>query len=178
MNPDRTPVPGSPWSKHCPDAWPREWLDASRELPPGFARPADPIEADLITGRLTEAAFLHMTGRGVIRPKSASSRSEGKPNPVVAKVLGYHRFFKHLADIEPRLSPGAVAIWCWLWTCERKGLTRCSVRALAKRFGIGKSTAAKRLTELTEAGFVRTVRRGRTGSTCTVVRVRPTPKHP
>jgi hypothetical protein len=47
---DRRPEPGSPWARHYPDAWPREWLDRSGELPTGFTRAADPREADLITG--------------------------------------------------------------------------------------------------------------------------------
>src|SRR5687768_13139867 len=53
-----TPEPGSPWARYCPDAWPREWLGPAGELPPGFSRPAEPLEADLITRRLTEAGFL------------------------------------------------------------------------------------------------------------------------
>ncbi len=177
---DRTPAPGSPWATHCPEAWPREWLDDSRELPLGFTRPADPLEADLITGRLTEAAFLHTTGRGVSRPATPSSHSEGKrrPNPVVAKLLGYRQFLDALPDLKPRLSAGAVATWCWLWTCERKGLSRCTVRKLAKRFDNGKSTAERWLAELREAGFIRIVRRGRTGTTPSVVRVRPIPPRP
>ena len=89
---ERRPEPGSPWARHCPDAWPREWLDERRELPPGFTRPADPHEADLITGRVTEAAFLAATGRGARTEPSPSSRStptgKRKPNAVVAKVLG------------------------------------------------------------------------------------------
>ena len=43
---DRRPEPGSPWARLCPDAWPREWLDERRELPPGFTRAADPLEAE------------------------------------------------------------------------------------------------------------------------------------
>ena len=156
----RTPEPGSPWAKHCPDAWPREWLDASRQLPPGFTRPADPLEADLITGRIAEAAFLAATGRLDPRPGSTPSpRPRGKPSPVVAKLTGYRRFFETLPTLDPRLSPGAVALWCWLWTCQRKGLARCSVRKLAKRFGSGTATTLRRLKELRESGFVRVVRK-------------------
>ena len=59
---DRSPEPGSPWATHCPDAWPREWLDERRELPPGFARPATPLEADLITGRDSELVRLPWVG--------------------------------------------------------------------------------------------------------------------
>ncbi len=174
----RTPEPGSPWHRHCPDAWPREWLDDSRTLPAGFTRPADPLEADLITGRVTEAGFLSASSRPAPQPAAPSPRSRGKarPSPVVAKLLGYRRFFEAMPTLATRLSPGAAALWCWLWTCERKGLARCSVRTLAKRFGSGLTSIVNRLKELRTAGFVRIVRRGRTGSTCTVVRVRATPK--
>ena len=178
---ERRPEPGSPWARHCPDAWPREWLDECRELPPGFVRPADPLEADLITGRTTEAAFLTATGRNVSRsgltPSSPPNhRDKRRANPLVEKVLGYRRFFDRLPALEPRLSPGAVALWCWLWTCEGKGFSRCSVRKLAKRFGSCLTATVNRMKELREAGFIRVVRRGRTGQTCTVVRIRSTPK--
>ncbi len=177
---DRTPAPGSPWSKYCPEAWPREWLDVSRELPSGFTRPADPLEADLITGRLTEAAFLHTTGRGANRSATPSSRSEGKrkPNAVIVKLLGYRRFLDGLPTQEPRLSAGAVALWCWLWTCERKGLSRCTSNRMANRFRVVPSTAKRWLAELRQAGFVRTVRRGKPGRCASVVHVRPTPAPP
>ncbi|WP_414737990.1 helix-turn-helix domain-containing protein [Gemmata algarum] len=172
---DRRPEPGSPWARHCPDAWPREWLDARGELPAGFSRAADPLEADLITGRLTERAFL-ASNRHRHAHANPKPRSDRKPNPVVAKLLGYRRFFDRLPDLNPRLSPGAVALWCWLWTCERKGHAHCSVRKLAKRFGSGQGTTVGRLRELREAGFVSVTRRGCTGRTCTVVRVRYKPK--
>ena len=175
----RTPEPGSPWANHCLDAFPREWVDESRQLPPGFKRPADQFEADLITGRITEAAFLAASGRvGAGNSSTPSLRPKGKPGPLVAKVMGYRAFFARLPTLDPQLSVGAVALWCWLWTCERKGLARCSVRKLAKRFGCGLTSTVNRLKELREAGFVRTVRRGRTGKTCTVVRIWPTPKRP
>jgi hypothetical protein len=134
---DRQPEPGSPWARHCPDAWPREWLDERGELPPGFSRAADPREADLIIGRVTEVAFLHAAtlSHRTVRPrtKAPSSpphppRSRRKGNPVVAKLLGSRRFFDALPNLEPRLSPGAVAVWCWLWTCAKKGRARCSAR--------------------------------------------------
>ena len=173
---ERRPEPGSPWARHCPDAWPREWLDERRELPPGFARPATRLEADLITGRVTEAGFLAASGRAPVRVPAPRRDGKRKPNAVVAKVLGYRRFFDGLPALEPRLSPGAVAVWCWLWTNERKGLSRYSVRKLAERFRSGLTATVSRLKELREAGFLKTVRRGRTGRTCTVVRVRPTPR--
>lgn len=156
----------------CPDAWPREWLDANGALPTGFTRAADPLEADLITGRVTEAAFLAATGDAPVRRRDQTR----KPNPVVAKALGYRRFFDGLPGLAPRLSPGAVALWCWLWTCERKRRSRCSVRKLATRFGSGLTTIVNRLKELREAGFIRVVRRGRTGRACTVVRIRANPE--
>ena len=146
--------------------------------PMGFTRPADPNEADLITGRVTEAAFLAASNRRARPALAPAKRHEGKrqPNPVVAKVLGYRQFFDGLPALDPRLSAGAVAIWCWLWTCERKGLARYSVRKVARRFGSGLTTAQGRLNELREGGFIKTVRRGRTGKSCTVVRIWPTPK--
>jgi hypothetical protein len=165
----RRPEPGSPWARHCPDAWPREWLDERRELPPGFTRAADPHEADLIIGRTTEAAFLVTADRRTPTPRPDPKR---KLSPVVRKLLGYREFFDALANLDPRLSPGAVALWCWLWTCEGKGEARCSVRKLAKRFRVHCSTASRWLAELGAAGFVLVVRRGRAGLSPSVVRVR------
>ena len=173
---ERRPVPGSAWDRHCPDAWPREWLDASGEMPPGFTRPADPREADLITGRVTEAAFLAATGpRAGVRAPAPRKDDRRKPNPVVRKLLGYRRFLGALPGLDPRLSSGAVAVWCWLWTCERKGRSLCTVRRTAERFSVAPSTAARWLVELRTAGFVRVVRRGRPGRTASVVRVRASP---
>jgi len=168
----RRPEPGSPWARHCPDAWPREWLDERGELPPGFTRAAAPREADLITGRMTEAAFLAATTRPGSPSVTHSPRSCGKLSPVVRKVFGYRRFLDALANLNLRLSPGAVALWCWLWTCERKGYARCSVRKLANRFRVHSSTATRGLAELRAAGFVRVVRRGRAGVSPSVVRAR------
>lgn len=166
------PEPGSPWAKHCPDAWPREWLDTSGELPPGFTRPADPLEADLITGRTTEAAYRAASDRRAPKPAPAPRRDgKRKPNPVVGKVLGYRQFFDALPALDPPLSAGAVALWCWLWTCERKGEARCSARKLGARFRVDHSTAARWLVELTGAGFVRVVSAGRVGQSPSVVRV-------
>lgn len=176
---DRLPEPGSAWARHCPDAWPRDWLDETRTLPPGFTRAAAPLEADLITGRVTEAGFLVAAGRLTPRPATAKGqRTDGKrkPNPVVVKVLGYRRFFDELPGISPPLSAGAVAVWCWLWTCERKGLARCTVRSLARRFGVGPSTAGRWLAELRGTGFAQVVRRGCQGKAATVIRVRTSPK--
>ena len=179
---DRRPEPGSAWARHCPDAWPREWLDRRGELPPGFTRAAEPHEADLITGRITEAAYLRASGRSrrtdrpraktPSSPPAAGSRRRGKGNPVVVKLIGYRRFFNALPSLEPRLSPGSVAVWCWLWTCAKKGRARCSVRKLAKRFCVAKSTAGRWLAGLTAAGFVQIEERGRTGRSASLVRVR------
>jgi hypothetical protein len=179
VTPERRPAPGSAWARHCPDAWPREWLDHSGELPPGFLRAADRHEADLIAGRTTEPAFLLATGRAAPAATPSPRPQPGKgSNPVVEKVLGYRRFFEALAVRKKRLSPGAVALWCWLWTCERKGQARSTVRAIGERFGVSKSTAARWLVELRKAGFVRTVLRGRVGRSASVVRVFPSPGAP
>lgn len=53
----RRPEPDSPWERHCPDAWPRQWLEGGT-LPEGFTRLASPLESDLIQSRITEAVFL------------------------------------------------------------------------------------------------------------------------
>lgn len=175
---DRRPEPGSPWARHCPDAWPREWLGRGGELPLGFTRAADQNEADLITGRITEVAFLHASSRSRPRattpspPPSPESRKKRKGNGVMVKLVGYRRFFEALPNLEPPLPPGSVAVWCWLWTCAKKGRARCSVRKLAKRFHVTKSTAGRWLAGLTAAGFVRIEERGRTGRSASRVRVR------
>lgn len=104
------------------------------------------------------------------------SSGKGRVNPVVRKVTGYRRFFDALPTLDPMPSPGAVAIWCWLWTCERKGRARCSVRKLAERFGAGRDTIRRRLAELVSARLIRRVRRGRFGKCASVYRVRPTPE--
>jgi len=109
------------------------------------------------------------------RPRDRGKR---KLNPVVRKVRGYAAFFGRLDSREPRLSSGAVALWCWLWTCERKGHARCTARRLAERFGVAPSTSKRWLAELRTAGFVQTVRRGTPGRSASLVRVRPTPRAP
>jgi hypothetical protein len=176
---ERRPAPGSAWALHCPDAWPREWLDSSGTLPPGFTRPAEPLEADLITGRITESIFKRIGTRDIFQFVSGfgsanvtvRSRKQ-KRNPVVAKLLGYRRFLDALPDLDQRLSPGAVSVWCWLWTCERNGTARCSVRRLAHRFRVASSTATRWLTELRAARLVRVVRRGIAGQSASVVQIR------
>jgi hypothetical protein len=169
---ERQPEPGSPWARHCPDAWPREWLDSSGTLPPGFTRPAEPLEADLITGRISEAAFQAQCGMRSVCAPTPRPDPKRKPNLVVRKLLGYRRFLDALPDLDRRLSPGAVALWCWLWTCEGKGHAHCSVRRLAERFRVSNSTATRWFAELRTAGFLRVVQRGRTGRSATVVQVR------
>ena len=173
----RRPEPGSPWAKHCPDAYPREWMDGG-ELPAGF-RPATTYEADLITGRAGEGAYLRRTGKPAPSPppvpKPAKRR---KPSPVVRKLFGWNRFLDGLTKRETRLHPLAVAVWCWLWRCEKDGHARTSERKLAGRFGVVRDTIRKRLRELTEAGFIRVVKRGVHGRSATVYRVRSVVKKP
>ena len=170
----RSPEPGSAWARHCPDAWPAEY-DGVPGLPQGFRRYATDREAALITGRMTEAEF---TGRPAAHAPTLAGQAkhERKPNPVVAKVIGFNLFFDGLDKREPRLSPQAVAVWAWLWRCERDGLARCSVRKLAHRLGVNKDTAAAKLNELRDAGFLALVRRGTAGTSATVYRVRPAPR--
>lgn len=89
------------------------------------------------------------------------------------KLGGWNRFLDHLAKRERPLSPLAVALWCWLWRCERKGLARATERRLANRFHVGRSTIRARLRELMEAGFLTVVRRGKRNRTPTIYRIRP-----
>jgi hypothetical protein len=173
---ERRPESNSAWARYCPDAWPREWLDSSGELPEGFSRAADPREADLITGRTSEAEFVCATGRAA--PKVAKVGQQNKANPVVQKVVGYRRFFDALPILATPLSPGAVSLWCWLWTCERDGLARCSVRKLATRFRCSSSTASRWLSELRSAWLMSVKRKGRTGRHASVLRVYPRPFRP
>ena len=177
---DRRPEPGSPWARHCPDAFPREWLDGARQLPAGFARPATVDEADLITGRVKEAEFLRRTGKaGTPSPAApVKAQGKGKPSPVVRKLFGWNRFLDGLRDREPKLRPLAVSVWCWLWRCEKGGLARATERKLAGRFGVGRDTIRRHLRTLTDAGFLAVVRRGVHGRSATVYRVRLTPKKP
>lgn len=171
----RRPEPGSPWARHCPDAFPRGWLDGG-ELPAGFARPATPLEADLIAGRVSEAEFLRRSGRQSPRPAAPARSGRRRVPPVVRKLAGWNRFLDALAGREPRLSPLAVAVWCWLWRCERDGLARTSERKLAERFGVGRATVRRRLAELRAAGLLAVARRGTHNRTATVYRVRPGPR--
>lgn len=179
---DRRPAPGSPWERHCPDAWPREWLAGAGEVPAGFTRPATVDEADLITGRVKEAEFLRRTGTAgtpsFAAPTKTQRKGKRKPSPVVRKLFGWNKFLDALAGREPKLHPLAVAIWCWLWRCEKDGRARTSERKLAERFGVCRDNVRARLDELLAAGFLAVARRGVHGKSATVYRVRPTPKKP
>ena len=122
-------------------------------------------------------------GEELARPDPPPSRSPArrsaakrKPNRVVAKLLGYRRFFDSLADLDPPLTPGAVALWCWLWSCERKGVALSTARRVAARLGFSVSTAKRRLAELRRAGFVVTVRAGLPNRSASLLRVRCSPK--
>lgn len=176
---DRRPEPGSPWAKHCPDAFPREWVTGGK-LPDGFTRPASTYEADLITGRIKEAEFFRRTGKAVTPSPVAPTKTQGKgrrkPSPVVRKLFGWNKFLDGLAGREPRLHPLAVAVWCWLWRCEKDGRARATERKLAERFGVERKTVRRHLRTLTDAGFLAVARRGVHGRSATVYRIRPTPK--
>ena len=178
MNPTR-PEPGSPWAKHCPDAFPRAWVTGGK-LPDGFARPATVDEADLITGRVKEAEFLRRTGKvppSPAPPVKKTGKGKRKPSPVVRKLFGWNRFLDGLAGREPKLHPLAVGIWCWLWRCEKDGLARATERKLAERFGVERKTVRRHLRTLTDAGFLGVLRIGRRDHSPTVYRVRPVPKN-
>jgi DNA-binding transcriptional ArsR family regulator len=107
--------------------------------------------------------------------KPARRGRSAKRNALVERVRGYRQFFEAVAALDPPLSPGAVAVWCWLWTCTRKGQAKYTVRRLAERFGVVPSTVSRWVGELTNAGFVETVRRGKPGRSATIVRVRHSP---
>jgi len=97
-------------------------------------------------------------------------------NALVRRMVGYRRFFDTVTKLKSPLSPGAIAAWCWLWTCERKGRARLSVRRLAKRFSASKSSAQRWLAELERAGLIRTIRSGRYEHSATVVAVYYSPQ--
>jgi DNA-binding transcriptional ArsR family regulator len=114
-----------------------------------------------------------------VRPTLAKPKRQFgsvKRNALVRRVVGYRRFFDAVAQLKPPLSAGAIAAWCWLWSCERKGRARLSVRRLAKRFSASKSSAQRWLAELERAGLIRIIRSGRYGHSATVAAVRYSPK--
>jgi DNA-binding transcriptional ArsR family regulator len=131
-------------------------------------------------------------GKGTSQPPSAYARTDAtsdptrdrgrrsarrgrstKRNALVERVTGQRQFFEAATELE--LSAGAIAVWCWLWTCTRKGQAKYTVRRLAERFGVVPSTVSRWVGELTNAGFVETVRRGKPGRSATIVRVRHSP---
>ena len=73
------PEPNSAWARHCPEAFPRDWLAGSPAIPAGFARIATDREADLICGRLSEAAFL---GRKPAPPPKKRKGKKTKVDPI------------------------------------------------------------------------------------------------
>jgi hypothetical protein len=135
-------------------------------------------------------------GKGTSQPPSSSGRSDAassgqardrdrrsakrgrttKRNALVRRVLGYRQFFNAAAALDEPLSVGAVAVWCWLWTCERKGCAKLTTRKLAQRFGVNQSTATRWTVELARVGFIKLVRRGRPNRSATIVRVRYSPR--
>lgn len=84
---------------------------------------------------------------GEFQPSASSgqSRRKGKPSPMVRKVFGWNRFLDGLANLEPGLHPLAVAIWCWLWRCEKHGRVRARERKLAMRFRVGRGSIRARV---------------------------------
>jgi hypothetical protein len=139
-------------------------------LPPGFGLRGedDPPTATTPPSR---ACPVVNPGRG------ARAKGSRRPNPVVRRLLGYRKFFAALPSQEPKLSPGAVAVWCLLWTnADRRGRARTSERRLSDRLGMARDTSRARLVELAEAGFIRLVRQGKHGRRATVYHVRATPK--
>jgi len=123
------------------------------------------------------AAARQAAARQAARPTPAAKPKRrtrsAKRNALVERVTGQRQFFEAAAELE--LSAGAIAVWCWLWTCTRKGQAKYTVRRLAERFGVVPSTVSRWVGELTNAGFVETVRRGKPGRSATIVRVRHSP---
>ena len=141
-------------------------------LPLGFALRADD------GGEPTARPAAASPARAAAAPgRVRETKGSRKPNPVVRRLFGYRRFFARLPSLEPRLTPGAIAIWAWLWTsADRRGRVRTSERRLAERLGMARGTVRRRLIELVEAGFVALVRRGKHGCSATIYRIRATPK--
>ena len=168
----RTPQPDSAWQRHCPEVCPREWIENGK-LPEGFVRPATSLEADLIHGRISEAAYT-AKNRGTPMPPSAllAKPRKRKRNPVVTKLAGWNRFLDGLVHSEPRLTPLAVAIWNWLYRCEKNGSALTSERKLAERFGVGRTAIRAKLRELIAAGFLEVIRKGKHNRDATVYRVK------
>jgi DNA-binding transcriptional ArsR family regulator len=109
------------------------------------------------------------------RKPARRGRSSPKRNALVNKTLGYRRFFAAVAALDKPLSVGAVAVWCWLWTCAKAGRAKLTTRKLAQRFGVDQSTATRWTGELARVGLIETLRRGKPGRSATIVRVRYSP---
>ena len=126
------------------------------------------------------AAARQAAARQAARPtpaaKSKHRTRSAKRNALVRRVLGYRQFFNAVAALDEPLSAGAIVVWCWLWTCERKGRARLSVRRLAQRFGVNKSSTQRWVDELEHAGLLQVIRRGRHGRSATVVAVYYSPR--
>lgn len=71
------------------------------------------------------------------------------------------------------LTPSAVAVWLVLWRDTKPdGLARTGQVDIARRAGVTDRTVRQALRELTEAGLVKVVRKGRLGSGPSTYRVR------
>ena len=126
------------------------------------------------------AAARQAAARQAARPTPAAKPKHrtrsAKRNALVRRVLGYRQFFNAVAALDEPLSVGAIVVWCWLWTCKRKGRARLSVRRLAQRFGVNKSSTQRWVDELEHAGLIQVIRRGRHGRSATVVAVYYSPR--
>lgn len=167
------PPPGSPWATHCPDAYPAEWLDALglSALPAGFTRFATADESALIAGTMTPAEFVSRLGptprRGAPSPAPGRGAPGTKPDGRFAVLNGF-------VDVELRnLTRAAIAVWLILYRDTKpEGTSRTGQTDLARRAGITPRGVRKALGELTAAGLVEVVRRGRLGSGPSAYRVR------
>jgi Bacterial regulatory proteins, gntR family len=166
---NRRPEPGSAWGRCCPRKIPADWCDGP--LPTGFTF-ATEREEQLIFGNITEDEFLSRNPQQ--EPPKANNDKESQPerkqkrSPAIAKLLGYRSFYDGLPTAPP-LSPLAIAIWNWLWTCAKKKLVLTSERQLEKRFNRTRMTIRKSLRELEQSGMLticRTVQRTTFWSSC------------
>ena len=165
------PPPGSAWARRCPDAYPADWFDALglTALPPGFARFAAPDEAVVITGA---AAPGDSDGAGPTPRRDAPSVPPRRPQP--GKPEGRFAVLNGFVDCELRgLSRAAAAVWLVLYRDTKPdGTARTGQSDIARRAGLTPRGVRKGLTELTQAGLVDVLRRGRLGAGTSCYRVR------
>ena len=164
MTTDRPP-PGSAWARHCPDAYPAEWLDALglTALPPGFARFATPDEVAVITGASVEVA----------RPPTRHPTPSPRP-PAAPGAGNRWRVLNDFLDGTMRgLTFGEAKVWLLLFRDARGGVARTGQADLARRSGLTVRGVQKVLPRLRAKGLLSVVRRGGLGTGPSTYRVHP-----